>query len=114
MELLSSQHYETMRPLTDEMAKELIAQIGWGNLAAISGGRIELSNGAVILPCGAGYAVMIQLDFSDTYVVRRVFRRGDKVWVKGTQTNVYFDEVGEVAYQASCYVNVNFDTHIVA
>jgi hypothetical protein len=37
-----------------------------------------------------------------------VFTRGAKTWIKGERTNVYCDEVGEVAYQASCFQNVEF------
>lgn len=34
-----------------------------------------------------------------------MFRRGGKAFPKGERTYVYCDEVGEVAYQASCYNN---------
>lgn len=60
------------------------------------------------LPVHQGYRVEIDLAANDTYTVRRVFTRGAKTWIKGERTDVYCDEVGEVAYQASCYVNVEF------
>jgi hypothetical protein len=36
-------------------------------------------------------------------VVRRVFRRAGREWIKGERDRVYCDEVGEVAYHASCF-----------
>lgn len=101
-----------------EQANELVAQIKWGNpwnLLAISGGKVMLNaDGDLVLPVGKGYRVEISLDPSDTYTVRRVYKRGAKKWVKGEMSDVYCDEVGEVAYQASCYVNVEFGKEPVA
>lgn len=89
--------------MDQDMAQVLRAQIGRMNMMAISGGRLWLTDGSVVLPVSNGYSVVIDLDASDTYTVRRVFRRGTKVWTKGERTNVYCDEVGEVAYYASCF-----------
>lgn len=81
-----------------------IDQIGRMNILAISGGRAVGIGETLVLPAGAGYSVEIDLDEgSDTYTVRRMFRRGGKAFPKGEQTHVYCDEVGEVAYRASCY-----------
>jgi hypothetical protein len=92
---------------------ELIRQIGKMNLFAISGGRWgSLSKDdhliGVFLPVGRGRMVEVSLDFDDTYRVRRVRRV-----LRGTRRNhgiietevvgVYCDQVGEVAYQASCW-----------
>lgn len=88
--------------------EELLRQIGFGNLAAISGGRWLRRDTGITLPVGRGYSVTVDYAWDDTYVVRRVFKRGPKVWVKGEEANVYCDEVGETAYRASCYVNVPF------
>jgi hypothetical protein len=44
----------------------------------------------------------------DDYEVRRVFRRGGKTWIKGAMRGVYCDDVGEIAYQASCFRNGKF------
>ena len=85
--------------------RELIAQIGRMNILAISGGRIALRQSGVTLTVGSGYRVTVDLDWNDTYVVRRIFQRGAKTWIKGEQRNVYADEVGEAAYQASCFRN---------
>ena len=58
---------------------------------------------SLILPVAHGYTVEIDLALNDTYTVRRVFTRAGKRFVKATVTGVYFDQIGEVAYQASCY-----------
>jgi hypothetical protein len=86
-------------------ARELLRQIGTMNVLAISGGRVERRKTGVTLKVGSGYSVTVDLDWDDTYRVARVFRRGGKTWIKGEQRNVYFDEVGEVAYRASCFRN---------
>jgi hypothetical protein len=83
----------------------LLAQIGRMNILAISGGRIERRTTGVTLKVGAGYSVTVDYDWGDDYVVRRVFKRGTKTWIKGEQRGVYCDEVGEVAYRASCFRN---------
>lgn len=81
-------------------------QIGRMNVLAISGGRVRQDGDTLVLPVGAGYSVEIDLDLgSDTYTVRRMFRRGDKAFPKGEREGVYCDEIGEVAYQASCFRN---------
>lgn len=87
---------------------ELLGQIGRMNVAAISGGRVLRRETGVTLPVGRGYSVTVDLDASDTYTVRRIYKRGAKVWVKGERTDVYCDEVGEIAYVASCFVNREF------
>jgi len=94
--------------------KVLVDQIGRMNVLAISGGRVhsivndEGETVEVQLPVGHGYRVAITLGFMDTYTVRREFVRAGKVFVKGVVEDVYYDEIGEVAYKASCYVNVPF------
>jgi hypothetical protein len=93
---------------------EVLSQIGVANWSAISGGRWDVmrnEDGEVtdlLLPVAYGYRVRINLAVNDTYTVRREFVRGGKVYEKGRQEDVYCDEVGEVAYRASCYVNVEF------
>ena len=89
-------------------ATELVRQIGSRNIFAISGGRVGVRTTGITLPVSAGYSVTVDLAGNDTYTVRRVFKRGLKVWIKGEVTDLYFDEIGEAAYQASCYVNVDF------
>ena len=79
-------------------------QIGPMNIMAISGGRIQPIPDGIILPVAHGYSVEVVLDAgSDTYIVRRVFTRSGKRFDKGTVEQVYCDEVGEIAYRASCY-----------
>jgi hypothetical protein len=89
--------------------QQLKQQIGHMNVLAISGGRtVTLLDGTVNLPVASGYSVNIALDANDTYTVRRMFKRGAKTWVKGERSNVYCDEIGEVAYKASCFRNGTF------
>ena len=97
-----------------------LAQVGRMNLMAISGFRWHLDEyvlgeryADIILPVGSGYRVRIALDASDTYTVTREMKRGAKVFVKGVQTDVYCDELGEVCYQASCYKSNDFGGHKV-
>lgn len=87
-------------------AREVIAQIGQMNYWAISGGRSIKGDSTVLLPVDAGYWVAVTLDASDTYTVRRVFVRAGKVTVKREWADVYCDEVGEIAYEASCFRDV--------
>lgn len=83
-----------------------LSQIGRMNVLAISGGRVAMMGDTLVLPVGCGYRVEIDLDPSDTYTVRRVLERGPgRRYVKAERSNVYCDEVGEVAYRASCYLD---------
>jgi hypothetical protein len=98
--------------------QQTLQQIGVGNLMAISGMRAIMVPSLdderypdLLLPVGHGYRVRISLTANDTYTVTREMVRGSKVFVKGEQTDVYMDEVGEVAYQAGCYKNVDFGGH---
>ncbi|GAC1527427.1 MAG: hypothetical protein NVS3B1_17720 [Marmoricola sp.] len=87
---------------------ELIAQIGRMNILAISGGRVIRRETGVTLPVGSGYSVTVDLTAGDDYVVRRVFTRGAKTWIKGEVDSVYCSEVGEIAYQASSFRSYEF------
>lgn len=89
-------------------AQELKAQIGRMNIMAISGGRVGISATGVELPVSSGYRVYVNLDWDDTYTVQRVLVRKGVAKLKGVVEGVYCDQVGEVAYQASCYKNVEF------
>lgn len=82
-----------------------LSQIGKGNFLAISGGRIRRNGDTLVLPVAQGYSVEIDLDPSDTYTVRRVLTRSGVRKVKAEVSNVYCEEVGEVAYRASCYLD---------
>lgn len=96
--------------MTNAQASELINQIGKGNLFAISGGRAALFGGELLLKVANGYGVKIALAGNDTYTVQRVFRGK----VKAEVFNVFADEVGEVAYTASCYHNRSFGVAVAA
>ena len=91
--------------------RELLRQIGIPNILAISGGRKIHRLTGVTLPAGCGYSVTVDLAGNDTYTVRRIFRRAGREWVKGERTGIYCDQVGEQAYQASCFRNVRFGEH---
>ena len=99
------------RPFDEDV---LIDQIGQMNILAISGGRVGVvknNEGETIeveLPCGAGYRVSIILAWDDTYTVTRQFVRKGTVFQKGTIEGVYCDQVGEIAYKAACFRNVEF------
>jgi hypothetical protein len=102
-------------------AVQQINQANPWNLAAISGGRAyrqavlteDACADALVLPVGSGYRVRVLYAADDTYTVQRVFERSGKVTVKGEQTDVYCDELGEVAYQASCFRSNDFGAHKV-
>lgn len=87
-------------------AKTLVNQIGLRNIFAISGGRIEERTTGITLKVASGYSVTIDLAAGDTYTVRRIYTRAGKVTIKGEVNGIYCDEVGEIAYQASCFRNV--------
>ena len=96
----------TGRPFNED---ELIKQIGRMNVFAISGGRVgvivndEGETVEIQLPVSNGYRVSIKLGWDDTYTVSRQFVRKGTVSDKGTIEGVYCTEIGEVAYQASCF-----------
>jgi hypothetical protein len=92
-------------------ARTIVAQIGRMNLFAISGGRMLDAGDGVDLEVGRGYWVRIRLAANDTYIVQRVFVRAGKIGIKGELTDVYAEDLGELAYQASCFVNVKFGGH---
>jgi hypothetical protein len=87
-------------------AKTIVNQMGLRNLFAISGGRIEERTTGITLKVSNGYSVTIDLSANDTYTVRRIFTRAGKVTIKGEVNGVFCDELGEIAYQASCFRNV--------
>jgi len=94
-----------MTTLTACDTKTLLKQIGTMNIFAISGGRVQRRETGVTLPVSNGYRVTVDLAADDTYTVQRVFVRSGKVWVKKEWTGIYADQVGEIAYKASCFRN---------
>ena len=92
--------------------RTLRAQIGRMNVLAISGGRSTAhtatdSDGTfvdgVVLPVRYGYAVVVTLAANDTYTVQRTFTRSGVTTVKAERADVYCDQVGDVAYELSCW-----------
>jgi hypothetical protein len=96
---------------TEDVDHRIIVHLLGRNIFAISGGRVVKRPTGITLPNHAGYSVEIDLAASDTYTVRRIFKRGDKVWIKGEETEVYAEDLADSAYRASCYVNVKFGDH---
>jgi hypothetical protein len=86
-------------------AATIARQIGAMNLLAISGGRVTRRETGITLPVAHGYSVTVDYSAGDVYTVRRVFTRAGKASVKKEWTDVYCQEVGEIAYQASCYLD---------
>jgi hypothetical protein len=84
--------------------------IGRTNILAISGGRVKrIAETTLSFPVGSGYSVEVEfVEGRDLYSVRRVFARGPKQWIKGEVTHVFAEDLGETAYLASCFVNVEF------
>lgn len=95
--------------------QNIINQIGQRNILAISGGRIKATSETTIeLPVHAGYHVRIEYNqVPDTYTVTRIFRRGTKEWNKGQVEYIFCYDLGEVAFQASCYLD-DFMTEVTA
>lgn len=87
----------------DADARLIRDQIGLGNVLAISGGRWFVQEHGIRLPVSNGYSVVVTYEDNDTYTVERVFKRGDRVSIKGSRTDVYAEELGETAYRASCF-----------
>ena len=100
----------------DFFPDQTIAQIGRMNILAISGGRVNpimvgKRTVGIELPVGKGYKVRVYLADNDTYTVQRVTHTASGEKVKGELTDVYADEVGEQAYQASCFISNPFGGH---
>ena len=100
----------TGRPFNED---ELINQIGHMNILAISGGRVIVLREknetiGIELPCGAGYRVLVELTWWDTWKVTRQYVRKGTVFNKGSYTDVYPEQIGEIVYKASCWRNREF------
>jgi len=90
-----------------------LSQIGKMNILAVSGGKVHSihdTDGKAIgveLPVSSGYKVRVFLRDDDTYTVQRVHRDN----VKGEETGVFADQVGESVYQAGMYKSNPFGGH---
>lgn len=95
--------------MTPEQASTLLDQIGRMTVLAVSGGRKYLSGGTLVLPVGSGYTVEIDYrPVPDDYVVRRVFTRGVKRWIKGEVEGVYADQISETVWEAHAFRSYDF------
>ena len=107
---------------------ELKSQIGFWNIGAISGGRVFIEGATynkeygttqqVEFPVAYGYRVRVTLGWNDTWTVSRVIvkntKKGISEVIKGTLENVYPENIGEVAYQASCFRSNDLFGEVVA
>lgn len=82
-------------------ARELAGQIGHGNILAISGGRVIVAPEGILLPVANGYWVTVHLTSADSYIVRRAYHRAGKTTWKQEWEDVYAENVGAIAYEAS-------------
>lgn len=91
--------YDTGRDLD---FPELVAQIGRWNYLAICGGRKarRLGPSTIEMVVGNGWRVRVTIAANDTYTVERVSARGGRI--AGSLDGVYCDQIGDVAYAASC------------
>lgn len=100
---------DCFRECDGDMRRQMVAQIGRNTLLGISGGRIIPVKYGIELPVSNGYAVRVELDGNDTYVVRRLFTRKPKgellpvTYLHGERTEVYCEDLSETAYVASCF-----------
>lgn len=104
---------ETTTVIDERVAQvraDMLAQIGHGNILAISGGRyLWLDDVTVKLPISNGYSVEVEYDWGwDTYTVRRVFTRSGKRWVKGEVDHVYFDQLADTCWRAHAFRSYEF------
>ena len=98
--------------------KILLTQMGHMNVFAISGGRGSVINYTdsegetypigVSFPVAQNRSVEVTLDWTDLYLVRRIRKvvsgqaKGSEV-VEAEHYGVFCEEVGDVAYFASCW-----------
>ena len=91
----------------------ILQQIGIWNVGAISGGRVIGRESGITLPVSNGYSVEVDLASDDSYTVKRVFSRSGKRTEYVLQ-GIYCENVGEIAYQASCFRNREFGQKVSA
>jgi hypothetical protein len=97
------------------VTRTMLDQIGIMYVLAISGGRVrKINENTIHLPVSHGYVVEIEYDpVWDHYIVRRVFIRKKKRFVKGEVKGVYFTELAETAYRAHAYQSYEFGDPVV-
>lgn len=93
------------RTLTGEQRRLILQQTGRMTVLGISGGRVVPLHDGIELPVSQGYKVRIRLNGLDLYNVERVMVRGAKEFPKGTMSNVYAEQLSEVAWAAHAYRN---------
>ena len=71
-------------------------------IGSFSGRAHDIESG-IELPVSNGYSVRIELTAMDYYEVSRVFKRGQKLFIKGVRSDVDCFELAQAAYYASCF-----------
>jgi hypothetical protein len=99
----TSEDAATFRQCDGDMRRAMRDQIGFRTLMGISGLRITPTKYGIALPVSHGYTVTVDLAGNDTYVVRRLFTRGTKIWLHGEAREVSCERLSEVAWYASCF-----------
>jgi hypothetical protein len=96
-----------------EILHTMLEQIGLKTIAGISGGRYYVHSPETLrFPVGCGYQVEVSyLRDEDLYIVRRLFLRGDATYPKGARSGLYWDQLPEAVWDASCFRNVPFGNH---
>jgi len=97
-----------MNKAPNPFLKEIVRQVGTHNILSISGGPVIYRETGISLKVGRGYFVEIDLMPSDTYTVKRVYQNKKIRIVKGVEDDIYWDQLSDSAYRASCFVNVSF------
>lgn len=92
-----------------DQRREIVRQIGTGNVLSISGGRVTALADGIEFPVSNGYRVRVRLCANDTYTVERIFTRSGVDRIKGQKHDVYAEEVSEQAFRAGMFRS--YDEH---
>lgn len=105
MLILANERWRRDQDRQHQILQAMVNQIGGGNIAAISGGRVGRAGAtAVNLPVSNGYVVRVEyVPGRDTYRVERLRTHRGVARSHGSVEDVYADQLGEVAYRASCF-----------
>lgn len=89
-------------------------QIGFVTLMAATGrgNGYRVDDDTIGFQVSHGFHVTVTLDAgSDTYTVRRCFRRNGVLKTLGERTWIHCEDLSNTFYDASCFVNVEFGGH---
>lgn len=92
-----------------QVSETIKSQIGMMTILSVSGGRVLHSETGVVLPVSNGYRVRVEYDAGwDAYTVTREFKRGAKIFNKGSVSQVYCGELAEVVFRAGMFRSYEF------